>query len=498
MLALAWTNCTLAANTEFACRSGGSNLNAGTRTGNSTVPGTAADFTYASGNFVQSTGVFTVASGNPQTDGVAVNDFASVYADGSTTTGFVGRVTARNTTTITVSLTAKVGTAPTDGTGNRTLKIGGAWKGPNGTDLWPFSAGTTLASLTDSTGNPPRINMKNDATYSITSAMTYTQTGSVVFQGFSSAYGDRGQAVIDGGTSGASYILLSFGGSNGIADIIFDHNGSTGSANGVSTNGIVAFQRCVFRNMVGSGINVSGTTAIVSECEAHGNNTSNTANLAGFLSTSTSSSTFIRCIAHDNTGSNNNGFLMVGGGLANYVSCIADTNGKYGFGTNVNSGQLCCVNCDAYNNTSHGFFHTHGSTARAASMFQNCNATKNGGYGIACNVGTVQHYIVVVNCGFGAGTEANTSGTTNVNTATFLDESGSVTYGSNLSPYVDAANGDFRISLSAAKGAGRGAFMQTAASYAGTVGYPDIGAPQHVDASSSGVGARVIQSGGRL
>lgn len=65
--------------TEFCCRSGGSNLNAGTRKGDSTVPGTAADFTYASGSWVSGTGVFTPASGNPQSDGVAVGDFVSIY-----------------------------------------------------------------------------------------------------------------------------------------------------------------------------------------------------------------------------------------------------------------------------------------------------------------------------------------------------------------------------------------------------------------------------------
>ena len=98
--------------TEFCCRSGGSNLNAGTRLGDSTEPGTSASLTYANGTWVASTGVFSIAIGNPVTDGVAVGDFASVYANGSTVTGFVGRVTARDTTTITVSLTAKSGTPP--------------------------------------------------------------------------------------------------------------------------------------------------------------------------------------------------------------------------------------------------------------------------------------------------------------------------------------------------------------------------------------------------
>ncbi len=89
-----------------------------------------------------------------------------------------------------------------------------------------------------------------------------------------------------------------------------------------------------------------------------------------------------------------------------------------------------------------------------------------------------------MNCGYGAGTQANTSGATNGTGD--LDVGGAVTYASDATPWADPANGDFRISLAAAKGAGRGAFTQTAASYAGTVGYPDIGAAQSA-ASGGGI-----------
>ena len=50
--------------TEFCCRSGGSNLNAGTLLGDSTEPGTSPSFIYESGNWDSSTGEFIVASGN--------------------------------------------------------------------------------------------------------------------------------------------------------------------------------------------------------------------------------------------------------------------------------------------------------------------------------------------------------------------------------------------------------------------------------------------------
>jgi len=73
-----------------------------------------------------------------------------------------------------------------------------------------------------------------------------------------------------------------------------------------------------------------------------------------------------------------------------------------------------------------------------------------------------------------AGTQANGS----ADTPGAIVQSGAVTYGSNLTPWVDPANGDFRINLTAANWAGRGAFTETASSYAGTVGFPDIGAAQ--------------------
>ena len=115
---------------------------------------------------------------------------------------------------------------------------------------------------------------------------------------------------------------------------------------------------------------------------------------------------------------------------------------------------------------------------------ESCNFIKNGTYGIIGN-GAGGRIGSVINCGFGAGTAANSSGTTS--SLKGIIETGSVTYGSNLLPWVDAPNGDFRINLAAANGAGRGTFTQTASSYAGAVAYPDIGAVQHQDAGGSTV-----------
>lgn len=450
--------------TEFCCRSGGSNLNAGTRTGNSTEPGTAADLTYASGNWVSATGVFTVAAGDPVADGVAVGDFASVYADGASVTTLVGRVTARTTTTITVSTTAKTGTT-TDGTGNRTLKIGGAWLGPNAASGFPLTF--LSAAATNVAAELPRINLKNDATYSVTASVapSTTQNG-LHLQGYTTSYGDGGRFILDGGTSGASYNLFApVVNKFTVIDGIFCNNGATGAAHGVAPSPNVMFFRCVVHNVRGIGF-FQGRAV---ECEAYACNASNTSGYGGFYGMLYAE----RCIAHDNTGSNTRGFANTNLAL---VECIADTNGSHGFDLAA-SGHMS--GCNAYNNGGDGISIT-GTTSEVSIV--NCNLIKNTGYGI--NAASNVPGGAVLNCGFGSGTQANGSGTTNgIGMMTVI---GSVTYASDVTPWTDPANGDFRISLAAAKGTGRGTFTQTASSYAGAIGYPDIGAAQHQDAGGGG------------
>lgn len=463
--------------TEFCCRSGGSNLNAGTRTGSSTEPGTTADLTYASGSWVASTGVFTVASGNPSSDGVAVGDFASVYANGSTVTGFVGRVTARDTTTITVSLTAKAGTAPTDGTGNRTLKIGGAWQGPNGASGFPFSL-TTIGALTNTAGDAPRFNLKDDQTYSVTAAVTSASAGPYVVQGYTTSYGDLGRFVLQRSSNNFTLLAL-LGNYITLADAIIDQNSGTGAVCNVATPLQTSFYRCVFRNTSGSGMVLNSYGSYMEECEFH-----TISGVNGALQLN-NVATIVRCFFHDCSGRPGLYTTNVAPASAGstIIDCVFDSCGADGVVADVRG--LIFLNCDFYNNTGDGI--DCSGSAIAPIRIQNCNFVKNGGYGIRMPA-SGQVTGRVTNCGFGSGTQANTSGQTTGGQA--IDVSGSVTYASDVTPWVDPANGDFRINLAAAKGAGRGAYTQTAASYSGTVGYPDIGAAQHQDSGSSG--ARMV------
>ncbi len=483
--------------TEFCCRSGGSNLNAGTRTGNSTEPGTAAALTYASGSWVSSTRVFTVASGDPVADGVVAGDWASVYADGSSVTGYIAQVTSRTTTTITLSSAILAGTAPANGTNTRTLKIGGAWLGPNAADGFPFNF--INVSAANSAILIPRVNCKNDATYSITAVvqMTSTQNNGVRFEGYTSTYGDGGRAILDGGTAGASFILLelpSAGMAAAFVNWIFQNNGATGSADGVSctTGGNSARQRfrnCVFRDLRGSGFSVSsgGSGQTFEECEFYRCNQSNTDGEAGCVPAT--DTLFRRCIFHDQAGSNNDNVRVTS---ATFIDCIFETAGRNGVRNTSNSINIRFYNCDFYANGADGFDSLHSAGNANHLLMENCNFIANGARGIDLTGGG-RWMATLINCGFGTGTAANTSGNLNAPTAGFIEEIGSINYASNVTPWVDPANGDFRINLAAAQGTGRGTFTQTAASYTGAVAYPDVGAAQHVDAGGAAANTGIFQ-----
>lgn len=452
-----------------------------------TEPPTTPVFSSTNGNWNSGTGLFTVASGDPLAAGVAVGDFASVFNDGATAPVFVGRVTARTSTTVTVSTSIRLGTAPSTSATARSINVGGAWLGPNGTQGFPFTL--MQGACINTSSNPPRVNLKNDQTYNITAVMNSPSSilGPVLFQGYTSTFGDLGKATIDGGTSGAAYILWTNNGALGfcIADLIFQNNGATGAAPLVdylnaSSIGIVL--RCVFRESRQHGIRFLVGGALAIECEAYACNKNNSTFTAGFAAAGTTQM-FIRCISHDHVGSNAHGFYFSGPG-ARAVDCISFNNGGIGYRISGNSSNI--HNSDAYNNTGSGIDFALASSIGSA-YIENCNLINNGGYGID-TTGSATGLYFIYNCGFGSGSEANTSGQVNSSAGDAVLEEGSITYPSGVTPWVDPVNGDFRINLSDAKNAARGAFTLIAPGYAGTVGYPDIGAVQHLDAGGGGTG----------
>ncbi len=458
---------------EFYCQSGGSNLNAGSTTGNSAV--------YTGVGDSDGTSVFTPSDGSTPASTVSAGDFGSVYVTiGATVAVFIGRITtvaAGVNGAITFSTTLKSGTFPASSAGAHTItcKTGGAWQGPNAAVGFPWTFVTN--SLTNLAGDAPRINMLA-GTYSITANIADSNAGPITKQGYTATPGDGGRFTLDGGTSGASYVLLTLtGGLQEFADAIFQNNGATGNANGVTnTTGVNYFRRCTFTAVRGNGFS-NAASADLEQCEAYACNQSNTSTDAGFFCNGALTNLF-RCIAHDNTGSNNNGFTIGTSATTRTMmrDCIADSNTLCGLLHGGNAGNLTALRCEFYNNGADGI-RIAGVTAAGRTLIEDCNFVANTTTGIN-KTDSLVHLINVINCGFqGNGTTTTGLGNNNVE--------GSVNYGS--LPWSDPANGNFSPTDATMQNAGTGAFTMNAGSYTKTTAnYPDRAAARHQDPSAGG------------
>lgn len=467
--------------TEFYVQTTGSNLNSGSTTND------AALFTAASCFWTNSTCTIAKAALNPDANVVPNVSFAAVYPDSVTTNAlYVALVTATNATTITLSTTVKAGTAMADDTtGATTIKVGGAWAGPMLGATFPF--GFVTATLTNLPSTFPRVNIKGGVTYAITNGMTANVAGPIRWQGYTNSVGDLGKAVFDGTNAGASITMLTASGANNdYLDIILSNTGATsGNGDGIAAAGTeCTFTRVVCHDLRRTGFALTGDKQVAEECEAY------LCNKAGQDAVNQGSgffiggSTAVRCIAHDNTNIHAAGFTFNGTG-GTLVNCIADSNGTNGIqsGSTQNT---TLIGCDSYNNGGSGVDLAGASAAVA--LIENCNFVKNGAFGITSS-GSPLRNGGIINCGFGSGTQANASGDLAANLGG-LNVLGSVTYAANSTPWVDPANGDFRINLATARASGRGGFTETWSGYSApsTVGYPDIGAAQSITNSPSASG----------
>ncbi len=448
--------------TEFYCQSTGSNLNSGSDTN------TGARYTSAAGNWVSATRVFTPTDGVNPALTIQVGDFASVYLTaGAVDTAFVGRISAVQNVvngTITIDNVAKFGGAPADGTGTITLKVGGAWKGPNGASGFPFSAGAGTA-ITDVTGNPVRVNMKNTSSYTPTAAFNWIM--GVVVQGYTSSPGDGGRAKIDMGSNSFTITMANLGWF--LVDLEFLSSTTTGntSLNAMNTGGIAI--RCVWHGSRGNAVNFAGVgNYIFLECEFYGNNTSNTT--SGIINNGNQGNVYLNnCYIHDNLGTLSNGVNFVGsaGGSAFIQNSIFAHNGGSGIKFGTQNFTVVIMNNDFYNNGGDGI-----NFSLASNIVQNNNFVKNGGRGINITVSNVSGWLY--NNGYGSGTQANGGG----DIIGDYIKINSILYAPDVTPWNAPDTGDFRIVLPSAIGTGRGFFLETDGVNSGTIGFPDMGAAQ--------------------
>lgn len=458
--------------TEFYCQNGGSNLNAGSTTNNT------AAYTSNGGNWANSTRVFTVTDGTNPSASVNVGDFASVYVTaGATVTGFMARVTiVQNATngTITLSSTVSAGANPSNGTGTMTIKVGGAWKGPNAAVTFPLSV--ALTALVNTNGDPPRVNFKNDATYSMTSTLAANANTGLVIQGYSSSPGDGGKATLDGGTNA---IILFSNYSGDVTDFIFSNNGTTGTNQLINIgSGAGTFLRCVFHDSRGALVTSGSSIAAFKECEFYAWNKANssTQSVRGAITTITT--LIADCYFHDATGSNCSAYSPTLTTNTIFLRSTFDTIGGPAIEVIGNIGSSFTIDsCNFYNITGSAIKNISNATNLLRIDVQNSNFIKGGAYGIDNN-GVAAHGWISNN-GYGRGTQANSSGDTH--SLSGIIESGAIAYANDVTPWNSPTTGDFTTVLPTAFNAGRFHYEQNDGTNTGTVGYPDIGASQHRD-----------------
>lgn len=458
-----------AAFTEFYCSpttTGHSNLNAGSTTG-------AALYTSTNGNWSTVTHIFTPTDGQTTSNFVSVGDWVSLYLNAASVTPYIARVTvvgAGVNGTITTSSTAFAGTAPSTGTGTVSCKDGGVWTGPNAGDATPFGL-ASFSAATDASGNTPRINLKNDSSYSCSALITLSGVSLCVIQGYSSTPGDGGKAIITNSVNNTNPAYNVSSATSLWTDLIFAETATLNSNDMVGiSGGFNTFFRCVFHGARGSGIS-SSTGTVYIECEAYDDNKSNTANKGGFAN----GGVYRYCYSHDNaSGSNAHGWVYNTASInVTLDHCIASNNVGSGvlIGTGASNSVLTVSQSDFYNNTGDGV-NDSGSATNISVFFTNSNFVKNGGKGLNMVTSHIRGY--EFNCGYGSGTQANGSS----DVLQDVVASGSVTYASGAVPWNAPTTGDFSLVLSTATWTGRGAFTETDGTHSGTVGYPSIGAAE--------------------
>lgn len=441
--------------TEFFCDPvSGSNSNGGSSTG-------APTFTDASGSW-DGTSVITTSQ---STANVVVNSSFVNVNNGA----YVALCTAKTATTLTLSTTKKAGTAP--GAGSYNCVADGPWLGPTGATAFPF--GFIAGTLTDTSGDYPRVNLKNSATYSVTAAMTHANAGPIYFQGMTSTPGDGGRATISGGSTGASYTVLTVSAQlNYFRDLVFSGNGATGSADGIFSSPASGqwtfWERCSFTAMRGCGLNHNQNLEAI-ECEFYANNASNTANLGGFRNNGTTC-VLVRCIAHHNTGSLNAGFAL-NGSIHALFGCVADSNGSHGANL-VNNSALWVFS--AFTACANGGSGIAGGGTSSKVWAEDCILANNGAWGVSAASTWAMGRLS--NCAYWSNTSGQVNGT--------VDQTGAITC--SAQPLNAPTQGDYTpVAGTGVRGAGRGNFTQNLASWTsgtGSTSYPDVGAVQHQDA----------------
>lgn len=469
--------------TEFFCRSDGANINSGHTTN------AVATYTSVNGNWDSTTGIFVPTDASTPASTVTNGAWASVYIDGATVAVYIGRITnvvAGVAGAISVNPLPASGAAPSTSATGRSIKVGGAWQGPNGASGFPFSF--IKLNMTNSAYDRPWVNLLNAADYNVSAAISQANNGPLGFSGYSVTPRDGGQAIITGNGVGSAIALMTLNGNQvTFTDFILRSNGTSSTA---LMLGCAGANQVVSRVRVnasrGIGISATGTGITLAECTAFGNGLGNTANDAGFSISSGVNVKMLRCLSYSNTPANVAGFFIGDGTL---MDCISAFNGTNGFTILSGSGQTYLGGCGGWSNAGSGLQLRGTINTTIGSVFvENVNFLKNAQFGIDCQASISNRTGIIRYVGLGSGTAANALGGFNIGStlsgAIDIQTNTFVTYASGATPWSNPDTGDFRIANVTAWGTGRGNYLQTGA-FTNTVSYVDLGGAQHLGVTNA-------------
>ncbi len=473
--------------TEFTCRAGGNNLNAGTFSG-ITEEGVNPLLIFTSGTWLNSIRRFTVpvASGDPRTLGVTTGCFVSIYSNTPhiTGAGIIGQVSGITATDISLHASYWAGNSGNaivpSGANATTMRVGGAWQGPNGRDMFPFGT-VSLSALRMAAYQGvgigqcwPRINFKNDQIYTMATGINHAP-GDINWQGYSGTFGDFGRATFQFATTSGNFNSINFvGGNNYIADINIYNNGSVGTANYLLQGPAVA-ERIIATGSRAFAFGAGANISLFIDCIAMNNNTTNTASVGAFNS-AINGTTYLRCVAINN---NRVGFLS--SRQCSLLNCISAFNTEQGaLFTLGAAGYNTIQNCTFYRN-GRDAIRANATNANAVSYLyiQSCDFIHNSGHAAIVSGASRPHVLFVYNCLVATGTFGNTKYPVHPGTglaSVKYDGFGMSTYPLNIQPYAYPSGGNFTQLSPLARNSGYCTFLEASPRFTGTIAYDNVGA----------------------
>lgn len=337
-------------------------------------------------------------------------------------------------------------------------------------------------------------------TYTITSGITFSTTGTisapVIVSGYGTVHGDGGQATITTSTNSVAKLTMSNVSNFSVRYLkIADTAATRGNGINLSSGGSgLVFYGCtvdgssVGVNWVNNITNVSVENSSIINCKSHG------------ISPFTGTHRFTGCYICSNLGSGIQ--FGTGGGVsatAQVSYCVISGNSARGILSLLGPANNLAIGLDLNNSTisnngTDGVYFSGASTGTDVIFGQNNLIYGNGGAGVATQVNTNDRNNYDASLFdfnfYGSNTSGNYS-----NILPGLNDNISLT----VSPFTNSAAGDFSLNATAGGGA-----VCRAAGFPGafpgglTTGYLDIGAAQHQASGGSGLIVATGMRGGMI